>query len=142
MNTILNQQEIKITQSNSKKIELALANANGKSTAHTFVNFAQIEALVVDAEKRLTSLLGSKKHFPGAVFDAISGFAVPNAYKYSRIGTQITLTRKPTGWYLATVASTVIYKEGGKKTLRLTEAQDAIVYKKVRANYILQSLSE
>jgi len=127
--------EIKITQSNSKKIELALANENGKSTAHTYTQFVQIEALIVDAETRLVNLLGAKKNFAGALFDATSGYAVGNAYKYSRIGTQVTLTRKLTGWFLTAVVSTKVYKEGGKKTLRLTAPQDAIVYKEVRTNY-------
>jgi len=133
--------EIKITQSNSKKIEAALREINLKSTAHTYVRYDDIEALIVDAESRLTSLLGSKKHFPKAIFDATSGAAVANAYKYSRDATCVTLTRKPTGWYLTAVASTIVYKEGGKKCLRLTEDQDAIACKKMRKNYILQSLS-
>jgi len=51
------------------------------------------------------------------------------------------LTRKGSGWYLVDAVSTIIYKQGGKKTLRLTESQDAIVYKKARTNYSLQSLS-
>ena len=67
--------EIKITQSNTKKIEEALRKINLRSTAHTFFSFDQIEALVEDAEKRLTNLLSSKKHFPGAVFDAKIGRA-------------------------------------------------------------------
>ena len=131
--------EIKITQSNSKKIEEALRKINLRSTAHTFVNFAQIEELIVDAEKRLTNLLGAKKHFLGAIFDATSGAAVANSYKYSREATRVTLTRKPTGWYLVDAVSTIIYKDGGKKTLRLTAAQYAIVYKEVRTNYQVQS---
>ncbi len=134
--------EIKITQSNSKKIELALAYENGKSTAHTYVRFGQIETIVADAESRLVNLLGAKKHFAGALFDATSGGAMPNAYKYSRDATRVTLTRKAGGWYLVAVVSTVIYKDAGKKTLRLTATQDAIVYKKARTNYSLQSLSE
>jgi len=133
--------EIKITQSNSKKIEAALREINLKSTAHTYTSFDQIEALIVDAEKRLTNLLVAKKNFVNAIFDATSGAAVANAYKYSREATRVTLTRKPTGWYLATVASTVIYKDAGKKSLKLTCDQDAIVYKKVRENYSIQSLS-
>ena len=134
--------EIKITQSNSKKIELALANENGKSTAHTYTQFDEIEALIVDAETRLTNLIGAKKYFVGAIFDAISGYAVGNAYKYSREATRVTLTRKGSGWFLTDVVSTVIYKDAGKKILRLTCDQDAIVYKKVRTNYSLQALSE
>jgi len=133
--------EIKITQSNSKKIEAVLREINLRSTAHTYTQFVQIEALVEDAEKRLTILLGAKKNFVGALFDAISGFAVCNSYKYSRDATRVTLTRKLTGWFLTDVVSTVIYKDAGKKTLRLTESQDAIVYKKARTNYSLQSLS-
>jgi len=69
------------------------------------------------------------------------GFGVCNSYKYSRDATRITLVRKAGGWYLIDAVSTVIYKEGGKKILRLTESQDAIVYKTVRTNYSLQSLS-
>jgi len=133
--------EIKITQSNSRKIELALANANGKSTVHAYVRFDQIEALIVDAETRLINLLGAKKNFPKAIFDATSGAAVANAYKYSRDATCVTLTRKSSDWYLTAVVSTKIYKDGGKKSLKLTENQDAIVYKKMRENYSIQSLS-
>ena len=134
--------EIKITQSNSKKIEAALREINLKSTAHTYVRYDDIEALVVDAESRLTNLLGAKKHFLGAIFDAASGFAVGNSYKYSRDATRVTLTRKAGGWYLVDVVSTVIYKDAGKKSLKLTCDQDAIVYKKMRTNYSLQALSE
>jgi len=132
--------EIKITQANSQKIEAVLREINMKSTAHTYVRFDQIESLVEDAESRLISLLGAKKNFAGAIFDAISGGAVPNAYKYSRDATCVTLTRKSSDWYLVDAVSTTIYKQGGKKTLRLTESQDAIVYKKARANYSLQAL--
>ena len=134
--------EIKITQANSQKIEDALREINLKSTAHTYVRFDQIEALVVDAESRLINLLGSKKHFSGAIFDATSGSAVPNAYQYSRDATRVTLMCKASGWYLVDVVSTVIYKDAGKKSLKLTCDQDAIVYKKARANYSLQALSE
>jgi len=141
MNTTLNQQEIKITQANSQKIEAVLREINLKSTAHTYVRFDQIEALVEDAEKRLTILLGAKKHFVNARFDVTSGFAVGNSYKYSRDATRVTLTRKPTGWYLVDAVSTIVYKDGGKKCLRLTEDQDTIACEKFRENYSIQSLS-
>jgi hypothetical protein len=130
--------EIKITQANAQKIEAVLREVNQKSTAHTFFSFYQIEALIVDAEKRLTNLLIAKKHFVDARFDATSGYAVANSYKYSRDATCVTLTRKPTGWFLNDAVSTKVYKDGGKKILRLTEAQDAIVYKVVRTNYQVQ----
>ena len=131
--------EIKITQSNARKIEAALREINLKSTAHTYTSFDQIEELIVDAEKRLTNLLVAKKYFVGARFNATSGGAVPNSYKYSRDATSVTLTRKLTGWFLTDAVSTKVYKEGGKKCLRLTEDQDAIVYKVVRTNYQVQS---
>ena len=133
--------EIKITQANAQKIEAVLREINLKSTAHTYTRFDQIEALIVDAESRLTSLLKAKKHFTGAVFEATSGLGVCNSYKYSRDATCVTLVRKAGGWYLIDAISAVIYQAEGKKTLRLTESQDAIVYKKVRTNYSLQSLS-
>jgi len=132
--------EIKITQANSQKIEAVLREINLKSTAHTYVRFDHIEALVADAESRLINLLKAKKHFAGAIFDATSGFAVGNSYKYSREATRVTLMCKASGWYLVDLVSTVIYKDAGKKSLKLTCDQDAIVYKKVRTNYSLQSL--
>jgi len=52
--------EIKITQANAQKIEAVLREINLKSTAHTYTRFDQIEALIVDAESRLTSLLKAK----------------------------------------------------------------------------------
>jgi hypothetical protein len=130
--------EIKITQANAQKIEAVLREINLRSTAHTYVRFDQIEALVADAESRLIKLLSAKKHFPSAVFLATSGAAVPNSYKYSRDATSVTLTRKSNGWFLTDAVSTKVYKDGGKKILRLTEAQDAIVYKVVRTNYQVQ----
>jgi len=134
--------EIKITQANAQKIEAVLREINLKSTAHTYTRFDQIEALIVDAESRLTSLLKAKKHFTGAIFDAISGAAVKNAYKYSRDATRVTLVRKAGGWYLADAVSTVIYKEGGKKILSLASDQDVIACQAVRNQYSVQSLSE
>jgi hypothetical protein len=130
--------EIKITQASTAKIEDALREINLRSTAHTYIQFVQIEALSSDAEKRLTNLLVAKKYFTGAVFAATSGGAVANSYKYSRDATSVTLLRKAGGWYLVEAVSTVIYKEGGKKTIRLTAAQDAIVYKETRKKYELQ----
>jgi len=127
--------EIKITQANSQKIEEALREINLKSTAHTYTRFDQVENLTVDAESRLTKLLGAKKHFTGAIFDAISGAAVPSSYKYLRDATCVNLVRKAGGWYLIDAVSTVIHKAGGKKILSLTSDQDAIVCKKVRTNY-------
>ena len=118
-----------------------MREVNLKSTAHTYTHFAQLDALIADAESRLTALLGAKKHFTGAIFDASSGVSVPSSYKYSRDATSVTLLRKAGGWYLIDAISAVIYQAGGKKILRLTESQDAIVYKKVRTNYSLQSLS-
>ena len=133
--------EIKIALVNTQKIEAVLREINAKKIEHTYTSFADIESLVVDAESRLINLVGSKKNFVGAIFDATSGGAVPNSYKYSRIGTHVALARKAGGWYLVDVVSTVIYQHGGKKSLKLTCDQDAIVYKKVRTNYIIQSLS-
>ena len=127
--------EIKITQANAQKIEAELREINLKSTAHTYTRFDQIEALVEDAESRLTALLGAKKHFVGALFDATSGFAVGNSYKYSRDATRVTLVRKAGGWYLADAVSTAIYHAGGKKILSLTAAQDVIACQTVRTNY-------
>jgi hypothetical protein len=91
---------IKIAGQNAAAIVAALAVVNKNSVAHTYTTAQQIFDLAAAAEKRLSDLHINKSDRPGAAYASTSGGAVPNAYKYSRIGTSVLLERRASGWWL------------------------------------------
>ncbi len=126
---------IRITEQNRAAIVAALANVNGKATAHTFTTYQQIEQIAAAAEKQLIGLVGSQKAAVGARFEATSGDKVANAYKYARIGTRVKLERRATGWFLIDAMEWMLYQNGGDRRLTLTAAQDARAVELFRAGY-------
>ena len=48
---------IKITEANATAIEAALSEANGRSEAHAYTTYGEIECLVSEAERELCGLL-------------------------------------------------------------------------------------
>lgn len=129
---------IKITESNLVPIQIALNAANGNSKAHTLCRSADVLDVASDAEKRLTGLLGVKKYMVGGKATYRSGEALPNAYKFSRHTTRLSLERRRSGWYLTDVTVVVQWLSAGGLSLSLTQEQDAIVIKKARLNYGIQ----
>lgn len=126
----------RITEQNAATIIAILATVNGKATAHTFTTYTEIERIAAQAEKQLLDLVGSQKAAVGAVFKASSGEKVPNAYKYTRDGTAVTLERRSTGWFLVAASSVTLYASGGSAgRLTLTAAQDARAVELFRAGY-------
>ena len=114
---------IKITESNKLAIVAALAQCNGKSEAHTYTTYAEIETLANDAETKLLGLV-TKKMAPGAKFTSQSGKALPNAYKYPRQVTSVQIERGSGGcWYLVAAHGFTAYKDAGNSRLILTLAQ-------------------
>jgi hypothetical protein len=129
---------IKITTENLVPIQIALNAANGNSKAHTLCRSADVLDVAEDAEKRLTGLVGSKKHMVGGKATYRSGEALPNAYKYPRHTTRLSLERRPSGWYLTEVIAFSEWRSAGGLSLSLTQEQDEIVIKKARSNYGIQ----
>ncbi len=119
MNAIL------ISEKNKAAIETALKEVNGRATAHTYNRFEEILAAANKAEKTASELLGSKKDAIGAEWKQTSGERVANAYdrrSHTRVATGITLSRRPSGWFLVEVEPATIYKDGGNDgVLYLTE---------------------
>jgi len=129
---------IKITTENLVPIQIALNAANGKSTAHTLCRSADVLDVAEDAERRLMALVGSKKYMVGGKATYRSGEALPNAYKYPRHTTRLSIERRSSGWYLTDVVTFSEWRSAGGLSLSLTQEQDAIVIKKVRSNYGIQ----
>lgn len=127
---------IRITEQNRAAIFHILAGVNGRATAHTFTTYQQIEQIAAAAEKQLIGLVGSQKAAVGALFKASSGEKMPNAYKYPRSGTAVTLERRATGWFLIDASEVTLYASGGSAgRLTLTAAQDARAVELFRAGY-------
>jgi hypothetical protein len=64
---------------------------------------------------------------------------LPNAYKYSRVTTRITITRGASAWFLTEITTADTWdKKGGGTYLKVTAEQDATAIEKFRASYSVQ----
>lgn len=127
--------KLKICYSNREAVEDALRSVNGRSTAHTYTQAEELIAVVEAAENALAALGITQKTRSGAVVNAVSGGRVPNAYKYARTGTAITLERGAAAWFLTSVQLVDLNQKGGKCPLTLTPAQDAEAIAALRKRY-------
>lgn len=127
---------IKISADNASKINALLDEVNGKATAHTYTDASEIIALAEVAEKKVVKLVGSQKDAVGAKAVAESGGPVANSYRNSRIGTQVVIERRPTGWFIVDARSVNLYSDGGHKMkLAFTAEQDAKAVAVLRMQY-------
>ena len=125
---------IKITYENIPALDAALAKVNGNATAHTATG-TDVYLLESWADNKLLDLLGNKKDMPCAVARFRSGSALPNAYKFSRKVTRITIYRKSKDWYLVSAVLDDVRNDAGVMHVVLTEAQDAIAKAKFSKQY-------
>jgi len=125
---------IKITPENIQAMDVALRQVNGNATAHT-VTVSDILLFSVWADNQVKDLVGNKKDMPGAMARFRSGSALPNAYKYSRKVTRITIYRKAKDWWLTNVVADDARNDAGAMRVVLTEAQDAIAKAKFSRQY-------
>ena len=125
---------IKITPENIQALDFAISQVNGNAKAHT-ITVSDILLFSVWADNQLKDLLGNKKHMPCAMARYRSGSALPNAYKYSRKVTQITIYRKAKDWWLVSAVLDDARNDAGAMRVVLTEAQDAIAKAKFSKQY-------
>lgn len=129
---------IKITETNSVAITLALIAVNGKAWDHTFNIYEAIAIIAAEAEAQVVEIVGSQKAAVGAVLKAVSGQKVANSYKYIRIGTRVVIERRSTGWFLIDIVSETLYpNQGGARVLTLTPDQDAKAIEVLRSSYLV-----
>jgi hypothetical protein len=125
---------IKITIDNRAAIQTALNVVNGAATAHTATPESIIK-LAMLAELKIISLVGHKKNAPCAIANWHSGAALPSAYKYSRQVTKITIERRAKNWYLTQAHTATAWREAGKMTIVLTQAQNVTAITKFTTQY-------
>jgi len=125
---------IRITPENIQALDVALRQVNGNAKAHT-VTVSDILLFSVWADNQVKDLVGNKKDMPGAMARFRSGSALPNAYKYSRKVTRITIYRKAKDWWLTNVVADDARNDAGAMRVVLTEAQDAIAKARFSKQY-------
>lgn len=125
---------IKITYENIPALDAALAKVNGNATAHTATG-TDVYMLESWADNKLLDLVGNKKDMPCAMARFRSGSALPNAYKFSRKVTRITIYRKSKDWYLVSAVLDDARNDAGAMRVVLTEAQDAIAKARFSKQY-------
>jgi len=125
---------IRITPENIQALDVALRQVNGNATAHT-VTVSDILLFSVWADNQVEDLVGNKKDMPGAMARFRSGSALPNAYKFSRKVTRITIYRKAKDWWLTNVVADDARNDAGAMRVVLTEAQDAIAKARFSKQY-------
>lgn len=127
---------IKVTADNATAIEAALAEVNGKATAHAYTTVQEIIEIAERGEKKLESLGVIKSARKGAGVWATSGGMVANSYKYSRTVTHVKLERRSADWWLVEVSTASLFpNQGGMFHTRLTEAQDQMAIAALRKEY-------
>lgn len=127
--------KIKISEKNIEKIQAALDKANGKATQHTFDTrgvLGEIERI----EAALAYL--PKCEWVGVQAFCESGQKLPNAYKYPRLITRVTIERFASGWFLTSAVCTKSGNHEGKPTVIMSQSQsDSIALNMRRANGIV-----
>ena len=108
------------------KLGAALDAVNLQADAHT-AGAGEIQGLGETLDKKLSALL-PKKDWKGARASYESGARVPNAYKYSRIVTRVTLERGAGAWFVIGLERLDIWGNAAALSISLTPAQrDAAV---------------
>ena len=125
---------IKITPENIQALDVALRQVNGNAKVHT-VTVSDILLFSVWADNQVKDLVGNKKDMFGAMARFRSGSVLPNAYKYSRKVTRITIYRKAKDWWLTNVVLDDARNDAGDMRVVLTEAQDAIAKARFSKQY-------
>ena len=129
---------IKIAPENKDAISKALRAVNGKSEAHTFTHYHEIERIALEAEQMLERLNITKKDRVGACYIAQSGSELPSGYKYAAQTTSVALKRRASGWYWTEAHRSYLYpRDKPYARLKLTKKQDAIAVAALRRAYII-----
>ena len=126
---------IKFDIKNAAKINALLGEVNGRASDHTYCKFTDFESDAENVISRVEKLLGGKKHCVGAKAIIESGDSVPNAYKYTRIGTRLSLECRASGWFVTDIQRADIWARGGECKIVLTQAHHDQAVKVLRDGY-------
>ena len=130
---------IKFDVKNAEKINAILAAVNGKATDHTYKTFADMVTACNFEISRAESLVGGKKFAIGIKIMVESGHKVTSAYKYTRIGTQVKLECRASGWFITDICRADIWQKGGQSTILMTPSHHERAIKVLGRGYVVVS---
>lgn len=130
---------IKFAATNTDKINAILDEVNGRASDHTYCNFYDFEADAGNMIKKIETILGGKKYCVGAKFSIESGNSVKSAYRYTRIGTRISLERRASGWFVTGIEREHIWAKGGESKIVLTQAHHDRAVTVLKSGYVVLS---
>lgn len=136
-NKVEEMKAIQISEKNFAAIDLALAAVNKDARGHTFSKATELQAIADRFEVKLLKLIGTKKNMPGAKVRCCSGEPVAKSYSYSRIGTQVLLTRGAHAWFLTTADRASLDQRGGKCEIILTPTQSEIATRHFQRGFLV-----
>jgi hypothetical protein len=128
---------IKFDIKNAEKVNAILSDVNGKATDHTYKTFQDMVAACNFDIARAENLVGGKKFAVGIKIIVESGQSVSKSYKYTRIGTQVTLESRPSGWFITDITRADIWASGGKSTIHMTPAHHERAIKVLESGYVV-----
>ena len=126
---------IKFDIKNAAKINALLGEVNGRASDHTYREFGDFKTEAERFISKIETLLGGKKYCVGAKFSIESGGSVKSAYKYTRIGTRISLECRASGWFVTSIERAHIWARGGECKIVLTQAHHDQAVKVLRDGY-------
>jgi hypothetical protein len=127
---------IKFTEANAEKINAILSDVNGRAVDHTLRSFGDI-VKADDQTKKAENLVGGKKHAVGMKVLIESGDKVPNAYKYNRVGTIVTLEMRSSGWFITDICRTNLWASGGKSVIIMTPSHHERAIEVLKRGYFV-----
>ncbi len=128
---------IKFDAANAEKINAILDEVNGKATDHTYKTFVEMVADCNNQISRSESLVGGKKYAIGIKIIIESGHSVSKSYKYTRIGTRITLECRASGWFITNICRTNIWAKGGESTILMTPSHHQRAIEVLKSGYFI-----
>ena len=128
---------IKFDIKNAAKINALLDSVNGRASGHTYCTFTEFKTDAENTISRVEKLLGGKKHCVGAKFSIESGNSVKSAYKYTRIGTRLSLECRASGWFVTDIQRADIWARGGECKIVLTQAHHDQAVKVLSDGYLI-----
>lgn len=126
---------IKIIAENATIIESILHEINGKATAHTYITYENIYSIMLRFNKKLNELRLPDALKQGAKLISISGEKIPNAYKYPRTATQITIEHKSKSYYFTDIQLIKIWQHAGKEAIYVSKEQHRHATKALFSQY-------
>lgn len=132
---------LKFKIENAAKINALLDSVNGRASDHTYSKFSDVEVEAKYYISKIETILGGKKHCRGVKFFIQSGGEVSGGYKYARVGTQVSLECRASGWFITNIQRADIWARGGRSKIEFTQSHHDQAVSVLSSTYFLAAVT-